>query len=205
MPISGLDSFKRQLDTASVRSKRGSLLGAASNEKLAAAHKRAEEAEREVYETTNSYKERMSQLENDYQTAVQFVKGSEKMLRRMKDELTRYKTENTSLQSELIGVRSGNYAPSSDTEAIKDIEALRTRLVDLTHENETISLENRDLERKLATLSSVQRSAGEKRRSLMDATSSEDSRRARELDMQVSQLEGSLNDVRRQLQDTSQQ
>jgi chromosome segregation ATPase len=195
--------LKEQSGSGGTRNRRDSMTGTVFNDKLTAAQKRADDAEREVQETNNSYRERMSQLENDYQTAVQFVKGSEKMLRRMKDELTRYKTENTSLQSELVSVRSGNYGPSSDTEAIRDIEALRTRLADLTRENASVGVENRELERKLATLTSEHRSAvSDKRRSLLDGSSSVDSRRAKDLEAQVSQLEGSLNNVRKELQET---
>lgn len=59
---------------------------------MAAAHE--EEAE-------SAYREKLSQLENDYQSAVHYVKGTEKMLKRMKDELAKYKLENTRMKTEL--------------------------------------------------------------------------------------------------------
>lgn len=53
-------------------------------------------------ETENTYREKLSQLENDYQSAVHYVKGTEKMLKRMKDELSKYKSENSSLKEQLL-------------------------------------------------------------------------------------------------------
>ncbi|KAL4749710.1 hypothetical protein BDW72DRAFT_213956 [Aspergillus terricola var. indicus] len=65
-------------------------------------------------ETDRAYKEKLEQLENDYQSAVHYVKGTEKMLKRMKDELTRYKMQNAKIQSELEAAqgREGSVAPS---------------------------------------------------------------------------------------------
>ncbi|KAJ5997350.1 hypothetical protein N7522_009010 [Penicillium canescens] len=52
-------------------------------------------------EADRTFREKLEQLENDYQSAVHYVKGTEKMLKRMKDELSRYKTQNAKMQSEL--------------------------------------------------------------------------------------------------------
>ncbi|KAH9208040.1 hypothetical protein DL95DRAFT_428852 [Leptodontidium sp. 2 PMI_412] len=52
-------------------------------------------------ETENTYREKLTQLENDYQSAVHYVKGTEKMLKRMKDELSKYKADNTRLKEQL--------------------------------------------------------------------------------------------------------
>lgn len=52
-------------------------------------------------EAESSYREKLAQLEQDYQAAVHYIKGTEKMLKRMKDELTKYKTENTRMKTEL--------------------------------------------------------------------------------------------------------
>ncbi|KAG4440796.1 hypothetical protein IFR05_003724 [Cadophora sp. M221] len=53
-------------------------------------------------ETETTYREKLTQLENDYQSAVHYVKGTEKMLKRMKDELSKYKTDNTRLKELLV-------------------------------------------------------------------------------------------------------
>jgi chromosome segregation ATPase len=52
-------------------------------------------------EADRAYREKLEQLENDYQSAVHYVKGTEKMLKRMKDELSKYKMANARLQTEL--------------------------------------------------------------------------------------------------------
>ncbi|KAL4906636.1 hypothetical protein BDW74DRAFT_136120 [Aspergillus multicolor] len=66
-------------------------------------------------ETDRAYREKLEQLENDYQSAVHYVKGTEKMLKRMKDELTRYKAQNAKIQSELEAAQSreGSETPSA--------------------------------------------------------------------------------------------
>ena len=43
--------------------------------------------ENQTAETDKTYREKLELLENDYQSAVSYVKGTEKMLKRMKDEL----------------------------------------------------------------------------------------------------------------------
>jgi hypothetical protein len=50
----------------------------------------------------SAYREKLTQLEQDYQSAVHYVKGTEKMLKRMKDELAKYKSENTRMKEQII-------------------------------------------------------------------------------------------------------
>jgi chromosome segregation ATPase len=52
-------------------------------------------------EADGAYREKLSQLENDYQSAVHYVKGTEKMLKRMKDELAKYKSDNARMKEQL--------------------------------------------------------------------------------------------------------
>ena len=52
-------------------------------------------------EADKTYREKLELLESDYQSAVHYVKGTEKMLKRMKDELGKYKKSNERLQMEL--------------------------------------------------------------------------------------------------------
>ena len=60
-------------------------------------------------EADRTYREKLELLENDYTSAVHYVKGTEKMLKRMKDELTKYKMQNERLQSDLdTAQRSGS-------------------------------------------------------------------------------------------------
>ena len=83
---------------------------------------RAEEAER-------SYREKVDQLEQDYQSAVYYVKGTEKMLKRMKDELTKSKEKGSRLESELEeGRRVNAELRSMDGEPPADWENERQQL-----------------------------------------------------------------------------
>ena len=68
-------------------------------------------------EADRNYREKIEQLENDYQSAVHYVKGTEKMLKRMKDELSKYKTQNTQLRSELESAKSGESRTESSGNA----------------------------------------------------------------------------------------
>ena len=69
-------------------------------------------------ETDRAYRDKLEQLEQDYQSAVHYVKGTEKMLKRMKDELTKSKAQNARLQGEIEGsnharTRSGDAAAAA--------------------------------------------------------------------------------------------
>ncbi|KIV82768.1 hypothetical protein PV11_04848 [Exophiala sideris] len=83
--------------------------------------------ESRMQEADSTYKEKLEQLENDYQSAVHYVKGTEKMLKKMKEELTKYKTQNSQLTSELESARSASAASERavDTSAL---ESERTQL-----------------------------------------------------------------------------
>lgn len=62
-------------------------------------HKQAFMAQAQGADT--AYREKLSQLENDYQSAVHYVKGTEKMLKKLKEELARYKTDNSRLKTQI--------------------------------------------------------------------------------------------------------
>ncbi|KAE8146323.1 hypothetical protein BDV25DRAFT_162693, partial [Aspergillus avenaceus] len=80
-------------------------------------------------EADRAYREKLEQLENDYQSAVHYVKGTEKMLKRMKDELTRYKSQNAKMQSELDTVQNGEARASDASPTVPvEWESERTRL-----------------------------------------------------------------------------
>ena len=79
-------------------------------------------------ETDRSYREKLEQLENDYQSAVVYVKGTEKMLKRMKDELSKYRTLNARLQSELDEREKDGGENSGDRSAPADWETERQSL-----------------------------------------------------------------------------
>ncbi|KTW32927.1 hypothetical protein PNEG_04264 [Pneumocystis murina B123] len=58
------------------------------------------DAERRLAESTQNFKERLQQLESDYQSAVFYMKSTENMLKRMKEELSKYKIQNFHLKQE---------------------------------------------------------------------------------------------------------
>ncbi|PWY97244.1 hypothetical protein BCV70DRAFT_69247 [Testicularia cyperi] len=211
---SRVEELTRELEhQASLSASRG--LSSEGGTGSAEAELRAQAAERELAETTASYKERMAQLENDYQTAVQFVKGTEKMLRRMKDELTKYKTENATLQSEVASLRSGHGGAGGldegarYEEAARDIEALRSRLADVTQQSEEVAAENRELERRVAQLlSEQQRTSLDKAREAAGSSSSSigaggaASRKVHDLESEIARLEASLTESRKEVAKT---
>ena len=80
-------------------------------------------------ESEGAYREKLSQLESDYQSAVHYVKGTEKMLKQLKDQLSRYKSDNGRLKAEVEelegrlqqnGDRSGAGGPA-DWETERDV------------------------------------------------------------------------------------
>ena len=87
-------------------------------------------------EADRQYREKVEQLENDYQSAVHYVKGTEKMLQRMKDELSKYKSQNTQLRSDLEAVRGGEQSTPVETADAAgwttEREALQRSLDDMT-------------------------------------------------------------------------
>ncbi|KAG6995711.1 hypothetical protein G7Y79_00042g078160 [Physcia stellaris] len=84
-------------------------------------------AETRMQEADQGYREKLEQLEADYQSAVHYVKGTEKMLKRMKDELQKYKGENRDLRKELDSAHSRSER-SLDPEAAAEWEQERQQL-----------------------------------------------------------------------------
>ncbi|TAQ88580.1 hypothetical protein B7494_g3099 [Chlorociboria aeruginascens] len=78
-----------------------------------------------------AYREKLTQLENDYQSAVHYVKGTEKMLRRLKDDLARHKADNIRLKEQLIEAEekaNGLSWEEEKTNLNKEIESLHEKI-----------------------------------------------------------------------------
>jgi hypothetical protein len=94
-------------------------------------------AEMQAQEVEKHFREKLEQLENDYQSAVHYVKGTEKMLKRMKEELTKYKAQNVRLQTELeevqskTGKREGSRSSDSEADWEQERELLNKEIDDL--------------------------------------------------------------------------
>ncbi|KAH6973558.1 hypothetical protein BKA56DRAFT_491586 [Ilyonectria sp. MPI-CAGE-AT-0026] len=82
----------------------------------------------QVQESESAYREKLSQLESDYQSAVHYVKGTEKMLKQLKDQLSRYKADNGRLKSEVEDLEDRLQADGEKSAASADWEAERTAL-----------------------------------------------------------------------------
>ncbi|KAL1951460.1 hypothetical protein VTO73DRAFT_609 [Trametes versicolor] len=122
----------------------------------AAADARAVELEQKLEETENSYKARLAQLEEDYQLAVHYVKATEKTMRKMKEELTKQKNLNTSMQAEIergspstrLRGLNGRGTPSSDDGS----EVLRNQLQDAQRQVTRLNNDNKELRNRIDTL-----------------------------------------------------
>jgi hypothetical protein len=94
-----------------------------------------QQTELQAQEAEAAYRDRVSQLENDYQSAVHYVKGTEKMLKRMKEELAKYKTENSRLKAENIDLEDRAASPRAGAvSAPTDWESQRSVLEAKVHE-----------------------------------------------------------------------
>ncbi|BEJ17140.1 hypothetical protein CspHIS471_0605410 [Cutaneotrichosporon sp. HIS471] len=124
------------------------------------ANQRAREAERKLADVEEAHLKRLTALQSDYETAVRYVKGTEKMLKRMKDELNKQKATNTTLLSDLDGMRgragspptrglSGRTTPS-DGELMRKVQTLQNQYAALQAELEasqdTLNARNREWE-----------------------------------------------------------
>lgn len=111
-------------------------------------------------EADKAFREKLEQLENDYQSAVHYVKGTEKMLKRMKDELSRYKTQNAKVQSELEIAQKSLEGAGNQTDASAEWEVERARLqksISDLEQNTSSSLES--LEGQISQLQAQLKSA----------------------------------------------
>lgn len=84
--------------------------------------------EQREQEAEKTYNEKLEQLGKDYRSAVHYVKGTEKMLRRMKDELEKYKTQNAKFQAELETVGRQSSSSEYSSRAAAEWENERTHL-----------------------------------------------------------------------------
>lgn len=161
----------------------------------AALESRAVEAERKLEETEKGYKARMQQMEEDYQLAVHYVKGTEKMMRRMRDELTKQKNSNTSLQSDLDALRavksSSRGANGRSTPSDESSDTMRVQLVDSQRQAQRLQAENKELR---ARLDSMEKDLEILRDNLVSTQRESDERlrHVEELRREVERLQSSL-------------
>ena len=129
------------------------------------AHQDTKEAiESREIETERTYREKLELLETDYQSAVHYVKGTEKMLKRMKDELTKYKKQNERLQSELDTAHRSHSERSTDPEAAAEWEQERQSLRrEIGEMQRTVQETHSQLEAQMAQVQSELQAANRER------------------------------------------
>ena len=86
--------------------------------------------EQREHEVSKDWEEKLQALHNDHQAAVKYLRGTEKMLAKMKQELDRYKNANTKLEEELKQATSTSRSPTKEQTAEWEAEraSLRTEL-----------------------------------------------------------------------------
>lgn len=99
------------------------------------------------------YEEKLTALDNDHQAAVKYLRGTEKMLSKMKQELQRVKNENGELRKKLEKAKEEEGSKRGTPDVPSDWEAERDRLkreVEDSHANLHSSVSN--LEGRLTTM-----------------------------------------------------
>ncbi|KAM0789070.1 hypothetical protein ACM66B_003133 [Microbotryomycetes sp. NB124-2] len=136
------------------------------------------EKTKQVESDLEALRARHTQLEGTHLKAVQYVKGTEKMLRRMKEELTRYKD-----RCEELEAKSG----SVPEEHAAELESLRAK----AGEFDSIKAQHADVQRKLSALEAEH-----------ERTRVSSSARADELNKEVTRLDQELDKARHDLEET---
>jgi N-acetylneuraminic acid mutarotase len=110
-------------------------------------------------EMEKGYQEKLGQLEQDYSSVVHYVKGMDKMLKRMKDELGKAKSENAKLK-ELVESRGEDVPEDWEEESA----ALREQISNLQGE---VAASRQELEDQLSKLRHELEAAEERSKSMI--------------------------------------
>lgn len=137
--------------------------------------------EQREHDVSQQWEEKLQALHNDHQAAVKYLRGTEKMLTKMKQELDRYKQEKTRLEEELAQSRSASRSPTKEQSAEWETErqALRKQ-ISSTEENMKASVTR--LEAQLSTLqtdlAAAQQEAAAATKRIRDAEASTEQQRS---------------------------
>ncbi|CAJ2504369.1 Uu.00g117630.m01.CDS01 [Anthostomella pinea] len=101
----------------------------------------------QLQETEEAYRVRITQLEHDYQSAVHYVKGTEKMLKKMKEELAKHKSENSRLKNENLELEERSLSREDSADWAAERESLEGQIESLEHQVQSLSA---DLDRQLS-------------------------------------------------------
>ncbi|KAH7126888.1 hypothetical protein B0J11DRAFT_526702 [Dendryphion nanum] len=140
-------------------------------------------------EVSKDWEDKLQALHNDHQAAVKYLRGTEKMLTKMKSELDRYKDKNTKLEEELTNAKQAARSPSK--EQTQEWEAERASFrSELAAVEQNMKTTISRLETQLTTLQSELATA--RREAEVAATN------AKEAEKSVHQSEADLEALRRQ-------
>ncbi|TQV93112.1 cell polarity protein (Tea1) [Cordyceps javanica] len=125
---------------------------------LASSHASHEETKQafavQAQESESAYRDKLTQLENDYQSAVHYVKGTEKMLKQLKEQLQRYKTENARLKSDMEAMEDRAQKDETNSRTVEAPSEWQTEKHSLEHKISALQEELRasgsQLEKKYA-------------------------------------------------------
>lgn len=129
-------------------------------------------------------------LESTHIKAVQYVKGTEKMLRRMKEELTRYKERNEELEAE---VAESDGALPADIKL--ELETLHRQLTDVRFTSEKTAADNEALQLQMAKLQ-------DEHESQLHQRGTESSMKLMELEDELTRLDAELDRAHHDLEET---
>lgn len=171
-------------------------------EQKLAASIRAHEETKSFYEAREqdferAHREKLSQLDNDYQAAVNYVKGSEKMLKRLNDELAKYKVENIRLKDQVIGAEKKLAAVHGPT-------GWEEERLELQRKNESLQSEIK------STVKQFEQKIGELRRELLSTEQERDEMRhdqeetRRKAQVDVAQLQKDNSFLQQRVQEAEQ-
>ncbi|CAI6337713.1 unnamed protein product [Periconia digitata] len=73
--------------------------------------------EQRDFESNREWEEKLQALHNDHQAAVKYLRGTEKMLAKLNQELERHKNEKRKLEEELSHVRQASRSPTKEQSA----------------------------------------------------------------------------------------
>lgn len=109
--------------------------------------------EQREHEVSKDWEEKLQALHNDHQAAVKYLRGTEKMLAKMKQELDRYKNANTKLEEELKQATQTSRSPTKELNA--EWEAERASLhTELASAKDSMKATVSHLESQLSTIQS---------------------------------------------------
>ena len=107
--------------------------------------------EQREHEVSKDWEEKLQALHNDHQAAVKYLRGTEKMLAKMKQELDRYKNANTKLEEELKQATSTSRSPTKEQMAEWEAKEMSLRS-ELSNVQGTMKTTVTRLETQLVTL-----------------------------------------------------